>query len=384
MLNYPLNVTLDTNVIDETKYDFSDDSVLSILERYVKQGKVKVSLSDIVIGEVKSHCGKAAQKVYSTIRNSVSDIQKIKCRSFAERFKELPVIHDKKRIIAEGETFLQDLVKKLDVYIIPCDGISINEIFDDYFKGIPPFAEEGRKKYEFPDAVISKQIKQFFSDGIVYVISKDKGLRDSLKDTSNVLLLDSIGDLHIIIAKEEKDYQNNLSVINGLKDKITTQITEYFLEGNGIELIGGEYDRKGFYEGIYYEETSIDNVDYLDVKSIDITYFDKETICSDIVCEAEIQATGSYMDYENSQWDSEDGEYLYQDWHSIVEKHHVQFMCQISIQKESPDIEIIDLNVVLSPTTKIGELIIPSEKDLEDEEFARLEELEALESNAIY
>ena len=49
MLKYPLAVTIDTNVFDAAKYDFSENSTLHLLENYVKSGKVKVVLSNIVI-----------------------------------------------------------------------------------------------------------------------------------------------------------------------------------------------------------------------------------------------------------------------------------------------------------------------------------------------
>lgn len=41
MLRYPLSVTLDTNIFDAAKYDFDQNSVLSLLIEYVEKGKYK-------------------------------------------------------------------------------------------------------------------------------------------------------------------------------------------------------------------------------------------------------------------------------------------------------------------------------------------------------
>ena len=49
MFKYPLAVTIDTNIFDAARFDLCDTSTLKILENYVKSGKIKVVLSDIVV-----------------------------------------------------------------------------------------------------------------------------------------------------------------------------------------------------------------------------------------------------------------------------------------------------------------------------------------------
>lgn len=55
MFKYPLAVTIDTNIFDAARFDLCDTSTLKILENYVKSGKIKVVLSDIVVRESKRH-----------------------------------------------------------------------------------------------------------------------------------------------------------------------------------------------------------------------------------------------------------------------------------------------------------------------------------------
>ena len=54
MFKYPLSVTVDTNIFDAAKFDLSENSTIRLLENYVKDGKIQVVLSDIVIRESKS------------------------------------------------------------------------------------------------------------------------------------------------------------------------------------------------------------------------------------------------------------------------------------------------------------------------------------------
>ena len=67
MINYPLNVTIDTNIFEENKFDFGPDGTMNLLIKNVQNGKIKLVLSNIVIKEVEKHickcvddvCGKA-------------------------------------------------------------------------------------------------------------------------------------------------------------------------------------------------------------------------------------------------------------------------------------------------------------------------------------
>lgn len=369
MLGYPINVTLDTNIIEETKYDFGEDGALNILEKYVKQNKVKVYLSTIVVGEITQHCNKAASEAYRIIRNSVSEISKIKSQNYSKRFSEIPQIPNKNKMISEGLTFVDDFKRRLCVELIDIDKISLKDIFEDYFNSISPFEKEGKKKSEFPDAVISKQIKYYFKDQQVYVLTKDKGFIKSLDDFHNAVVLSSIGELNKVIVQKEKDYQSNLNIIKTYNSQIIELIMSHILDGENIELVGAEYDRKGICHGIEYEETSFNSVPEMKIEEIDLTYFDDSIICADISCKAEIEATGSYIDYGNSPWDSENKEYVFKDWHTVIEEHEVEFTCQISLQKKTNQLEIVEMNILLSPRTKASETIIPSDSDIENEEY---------------
>lgn len=62
MFKYPLAVTIDTNIFDAAKFDLCDTSTLKILENYVKSGKIKVVLSDIVVRESKRHIADQVKK----------------------------------------------------------------------------------------------------------------------------------------------------------------------------------------------------------------------------------------------------------------------------------------------------------------------------------
>lgn len=77
MIKHPLNVTIDSNVFDANKYDFADDSTLSLLVSYVEKGKINVILSNIVINEMSKHIQDKAYEIAAKMNNLQKDIKKI-------------------------------------------------------------------------------------------------------------------------------------------------------------------------------------------------------------------------------------------------------------------------------------------------------------------
>ena len=70
MFKYPLAVTIDTNIFDAARFDLCDTSTLKIFENYVKSGKIKVVLSDIVVRESKRHIADQVKKICGIMRKA--------------------------------------------------------------------------------------------------------------------------------------------------------------------------------------------------------------------------------------------------------------------------------------------------------------------------
>ena len=100
MIKYPIYVTLDTNILDSANYDFDEKSTLQLLANYVKKGKVKVVLSNIVVKEAEKHI---SEKEIFEIEKWISS----KCEDASRKMEitNLPFdisLSNKKQIIANG------------------------------------------------------------------------------------------------------------------------------------------------------------------------------------------------------------------------------------------------------------------------------------------
>ena len=180
MFKYPLSVTVDTNIFDAAKFDLSENSTIRLLENYVKDGKIQVVLSDIVIRESKKHISDQIKRVCGIIRQSRTDILKVSTENLIKYVglnEILNVVRNKDALAAKGEQIFDDFVSAINAEILGAELIDVNSILEDYFRTIPPFENSEKKKNEFPDAFIAQQIKKRFgNDETVAIISKDKGL----------------------------------------------------------------------------------------------------------------------------------------------------------------------------------------------------------------
>lgn len=106
MLKYPIAVTIDTNIFDEAKYDFSENSTLQLLKKYTDEGVIKVVLSKIVIRESKKHLAKQVNRVCSFARKLRSDILKESTEyliNYIGLNRLLEISKDKKTLINKSE-----------------------------------------------------------------------------------------------------------------------------------------------------------------------------------------------------------------------------------------------------------------------------------------
>lgn len=96
-------------------------------------------------------------------------------------------------------------------------GLSIADLFNDYFVLNAPFEDRKGKKSEFPDAAVIMSIKQYLTsteDASLHVVTDDDGWHNALKDISGVVMYKELKSLLTKISKEQEDlYKRIVSFI---------------------------------------------------------------------------------------------------------------------------------------------------------------------------
>ena len=120
MFKYPLAVTIDTNIFDAAKFDLCDTSPLKTLKNYVKNRKIKVVLSDIVVRESKRHIADQIKKICGIMRKARAAALEESTEHLIRTIglgEILRIVTNKDELISKGEEMFDDFLA-LDCQII--------------------------------------------------------------------------------------------------------------------------------------------------------------------------------------------------------------------------------------------------------------------------
>ena len=131
MFKYPLAVTIDTNIFDAARFDLCDTSTLKILENYVKSGKIKVVLSDIVVRESKRHIADQVKKICGIMRKARAAALEGSTEHLITTIglgEILRIVKNKDELISKGEEMFDDFLRTINTEILGADLIDVGLI----------------------------------------------------------------------------------------------------------------------------------------------------------------------------------------------------------------------------------------------------------------
>jgi hypothetical protein len=79
-------------------------------------------------------------------------------------FKAVNIEEQAPALIQKIDKFIKDYFHIVDVNMA-----SVADVFDKYFEAAPPFAEQGAKKSEFPDAFVVSALEKWCQDNTASV-----------------------------------------------------------------------------------------------------------------------------------------------------------------------------------------------------------------------
>lgn len=387
MFKYPLAVTIDTNIFDAAKFNLGDASTLRILENYVRRGKIKVVLSDIVVRESKRHIAARVKEVcgiVNTARNSALKVYNEHLISSIGMNEMFRIVESEDDIIAKEEKVFDDFLCAIDAEILGTDLIDINSVLSDYFGAKPPFEESGKKKSEFPDAFIAQQIRNRFGETeTVIIVSNDKGFIRACQESENCLFFNSLGALYNAISKEDAAYDDTIAVIKELQLRISAAVNEYIKDNENIDVNGLSYDKDGIESGYDYNEFYLHGISDVTFSVHSVDEISDNISIVTLSCKADIFADCYYEDYANAPWDPEEKEYVFVDTIQMREEHKARFGCRIEIDREAKTFKVFPFIVALGGDSRSNRYEVEEHPGEDDEEKIRDMDREALGFQAL-
>lgn len=339
MICFPVSVFLDTNIFLSSKYDFTSTGMLAILEKQIRNEKVKLFTSTIVVNEVKKHIKLDVNILVDKCYKLTSESYKIISKNMVHNscLSNYYSIENKQELKTR---LTNELCEKFDNYIINTNAtvldnnlVNVDDVLNDYFNEKPPFEALENKKYEFPDALIISQLKNMFSkNNSIYIISKDNGFKKAFDNLDGFLLFSSVKEVLDLINRNHDIYNEVIKFINNkeIENLVCKKITEEIFD-NVYEVDGREYYGHGIIEGELYNESIIEDVKELTYELSSINDILENSVHLTLDCDALINVYCSYFNEEESIWDSEDHEYIYEARQSVQEIHRPKFECDLEI-----------------------------------------------------
>lgn len=296
----PFNVLLDTNIFIACKYNFLGGS-LSSLKKYEADGLVHLISNDIINREVKHHIITDVGLCASQVKNSLKRQGDLINAITHEEYRKIEtLLLDSPRILCgRFDSFISSAVP------LPNDGLSIVELFDDYFKPKAPFESNKEKKAEFPDATVIMSIKKAFQsgdNGILHVVTNDEGWHNALKSVNNIVLHKDLNSLLTQISKEEELFAEVAAFIKENISQIKDSVSDWLMDQDW-DFAVDEIDM--CIECDVVEET---NILKNDVSIIGIDYIDPDNEYAIAALRGKIilELHFCYIDHSDEIYDKED------------------------------------------------------------------------------
>ncbi len=360
MLNYPVSITIDTNIFDAAKYDLSDNSTLCMLAKFVREGKVKVYLSDIVLEEAREHVKEKGKELYSTIRKNRTVLKGIVDE---ETIKDVGL--QSYLTVPSMASIVDSIVHRFDQYILSLKPIlfdrakiNLDEIIRDYFEFNAPFEHSEKKRKEFPDAFIACQIRNTFPTGNLIIISNDEGFRKACEKDRSFTFYNSLGNLYNTISEHDINYNKAVQAMISLKDMINMTIKEIIERDEDIIVAGLSYDRKGVVSGYDYTETYLSSLNEVKHGLFSVDDVNNDEAVLTLRCSADIEMDCYYKDYDNAAWDGELKEYVFIDTVNVIEKHKAHFAVRLFLNMSEMEFEIDRVSIRLGDDTRVERTVV--------------------------
>lgn len=366
MIKFPLYVTLDTNIFDSNKLDFSKDSTLSLLINYVETGKIKIVLSNIVVKEVEKHIVRASEDICSAFRGLRKEVLKIVSKGLLEQIgvKTDLLLLDKEKYQEKSLDVWRKFLENLNPEILDLSLIDLNDIVDDYFDIKPPFEFGEKKRKEFPDAFIANQIrKRFGKDEVIAIVCNDNGLKKACGNSQNHIFYKTLGELYNAINIQETEYKNILQEINCLIANYIPEIQNMLKNEDCVEVHGLSYDKDGIESGFDYSDIEVVSVKNISCRVRTIDEITDEIAWATLLGTVDMEVACSYEDYGNAIWDSENKAYFYLETRTNLEKHTARFALRIELNRKENSIRIIPFKIILNGDTLCDRFEITENND---------------------
>lgn len=186
-------ITLDTSIFDANGNRF-EHGLLAKLKQFANT-PIEFVLSDVVLGEIRSHVARGAQDAKSKTVAAFKEVGRSWQATNEQREAALATLFGTEKPEELAERRIEAFQEATEFEEIGSDGrVSIEKMLTAYFSSKPPFGLSASKKNEFPDAIALQALESWAEeqDLILLVVSKDGDWKRYCKEAARLVVVEDL------------------------------------------------------------------------------------------------------------------------------------------------------------------------------------------------
>ncbi|EPT2694923.1 PIN domain-containing protein, partial [Vibrio vulnificus] len=229
-------ITVDTSIFDQ-KGLLLESGLLNALVQFNNK-PAKLVLSEIVIREVNAHLIKKVNDSYAQLDKSLNNAKK----HIFGNVQDISIDRIDGEVVAKER--LESYVNNTGAVLISAsNGVDLNHLIKLYFNNEPPFAEAGKKKSEFPDAIALLSLEAWAIENKtrILAVTTDKDWANFAENSDHIDVLEDLAQAISKFEPNEKtfDFTKRLSlamssgeaqdIVELITDRVADAVSEQYL-----------------------------------------------------------------------------------------------------------------------------------------------------------
>jgi len=180
-------ILVDTSIFDRNALKL-ESGLLSKLNQF-KKSHIKFIFPDVIKSEVQNHLEKKIKVSRNALEKSIND-------AGDHLFFDGSALNNAKKLLIDSEEVENLAISRLSSFIENTGAliiesskyVSVEKLLEQYFSNKAPFAETGKKKNEFPDAIILLAVEKWAEENnfSVLAIADDKDWKNYCDSSDNI------------------------------------------------------------------------------------------------------------------------------------------------------------------------------------------------------
>jgi PIN domain len=186
-------ILVDTSIFDGNGLRL-EKGLLSKLSQF-KKSPIDLLFPDVIKKEIQSHLHNKIKIARSALEKAFNDAGDHLFFEGSALNDAKSILIDSKEIEGLAESRINQFVEETNALLIECGNfVSVTTLLDQYFLNKPPFAETGKKKNEFPDAIILLAVENWAEQNSkkILAIAKDNDWKNYCHGSEKIDYIDDL------------------------------------------------------------------------------------------------------------------------------------------------------------------------------------------------